>query len=103
MLDSTIGRLAKQHEPTARAVERLLEQRPLAPLERDQLLAVVEQLLASGWHGWEAAGAFLEAVRQSADLFGNKRMIAWGEASAQLGGVSFEPVRAFWELPFGTD
>ena len=58
MLDATIGRLVKQHEPTARAVERLLEQRPLAELERDQLLTVVEQLLASGWHGWEAAGAF---------------------------------------------
>ena len=99
MPDSTIERLAKQHEPTARAVERLLEQRPLKPIERDQLLAVVEQLLASGWHGWEAAGAFLEAVRQSADQFGNEQMIAWGEASAQLGGVSFEPVRAFWELP----
>ena len=40
MPDSTIERLAKQHEPTARAVERLLEQRPLAELERDQLLAV---------------------------------------------------------------
>ena len=26
-------------------------------------------------------------------------MIAWGAASAQLGAVSFEPVRAFWELP----
>lgn len=99
MPDSTIERLAEQHEPTARAVERLLEQRPLKPIERDQLLAVVEQLLASGWHGWEAAGAFLEAVRQSADQFGNEQMIAWGEASAQLGGVSFEPVRAFWELP----
>ena len=46
----------------------------------------------------EAAGAFLEAVRQSADQFGNEQMIAWGEASAQLGGLSFEPVRAFWEL-----
>ena len=99
MLDATIGRLVKQHEPTARAVERLLEQRPLAELERDQLLTVVEQLLASGWHGWEAAGAFLEAVRQSADHFGNEQMIAWGAASAQLGAVSFEPVRAFWELP----
>ena len=99
MSDSAIGRLAQQHEPTARVVERLLEQRPLAPLERDQLLAVVEQLLASGWHGWEAAGAFLEAVRQTADHFGNEQMIAWGAASAQLGGVSFEPVRAFWELP----
>ena len=99
MPDSTIERLAEQHEPTARAVERLLEQRPLKPIERNQLLAVVEQLLASGWHGWEAAGAFLEAVRQSADQFGNEQMIAWGEASAQLGGVSFEPVRAFWELP----
>jgi len=64
MPDSTIERLAEQHEPTARAVERLLEQRPLKPIERDQLLAVVEQLLASGWHGWEAAGAFLEAVCQ---------------------------------------
>ena len=99
MLDVTIGRLVKQHEPTARAVERLIEQRPLAELERDQLLTVVEQLLASGWHGWEAAGAFLEAVRQSADHFGNEQMIAWGAASAQLGAVSFEPVRAFWELP----
>ena len=99
MLDATIGRLVKQHEPTARAVERLIEQRPLAELERDQLLTVVEQLLASGWHGWEAAGAFLEAVRQSADHFGNEQMIAWGAASAQLGAVSFEPVRAFWELP----
>ena len=99
MPDSTIERLAKQHEPTARAVERLLEQRPLTPTERDQLLAVVEQLLASGWHGWEAAGAFLEAMRQSADQFGNEQLIAWGDASAQLGGVSFEPVRAFWELP----
>ena len=99
MLDATIGRLVKQHEPTARAVERLIEQRPLAELERDQLLTVVEQLLASGWHGWEAAGAFLEAVRQSADHFGNEQMIAWGAASAQLGAVSFEPVRAFWGTP----
>ena len=73
----------------------------MAELERDQLLTVVEQLRRLA--RVEAAGAFLEAVRQSADHFGNEQMIAWGAASAQLGAVSFEPVRAFWELPLAAD
>ena len=91
-------RLLKQNEGTGKAYLALVHQLNLAERDRERLDDVLTLLIDSGWHGWEAASALIKAVGDLRDRFAFEQLMGWGEASARLAAVSFEPARTFWQF-----
>lgn len=91
-------RLFKQNESMGRAYLALIEQLEPQLDDRSRLDDVVLLLIDSGWHGWEAASTFIQTVGELKSRYTFDQLMRWGESSARLAAVSFEPARTFWQF-----